>query len=172
MITKLKNGILDEMITKANTRSVFVFITISHFPSEADGREKCKRKLIDFDLGLKFSVVGGRLEEKSRMHLWLTAFDINTDWISTNFSFFFHFSRRFPRDSTDMRGENNFVARWHDIHCGFHSTAPAPSPYIASQKVEIFQTQSIYIKYLILTDFKTINPSIYAKSLVIVLSQD
>lgn len=58
MIIKLKDGILDEMITTANTRRI-----CSQNISTADYRwlnANAKSHLIDFDLGLMFGVVGRR----------------------------------------------------------------------------------------------------------------
>lgn len=87
------------------------------------------------------------------------------------------------REESEMK-KKNFVARffvdlaWYSLYVDFrnavsavHSTVVFPR-FSTARHTKWKYCKSIYIKYLILTDFKTINPSIYAKSLVIVLSQD
>lgn len=70
MITKLKNGIDDKMITKANTQCICSHNILRL--NETDG-EKYERNLIDFDLGLNgwsvaFLVEDWRTGRKSHMH--------------------------------------------------------------------------------------------------------
>lgn len=142
MIIKLKDGILDEMITTANTRRI-----CSQNISTADYRwlnANAKSHLIDFDLGLMFGVVGRRAACIMTHSFWHK--------YRRNFINFSAFPTRHAR-------VKNFVVR------------SARCLGKRSRKAGKCCTR-IYIKYLTSTDFKTINPSIYAKSLVIVLSQD